>query len=111
MTLTGFCRVTDKTARFAPTITDVPVAADPVLVYPVHCLHERQDTNWPPIDRRMIGRHATLFHDLHGAQLAQRIDAFQSMLTLKFSLPTCAAPSTAVCTIAPHSPMGRNQCR
>lgn len=83
----------------------------PVLVYPVHCLHERQDTNWPPIDRRMIGRHATLFHDLHGVQLAQRIDAFQSMLTLKLSLPTCAASSTAVCTIAPHSPMGRNQCR
>jgi len=108
MTLTGFFRVTDKTARFAPTITDVPVAADPVLVYPVHCLHERQDTNRPPIDRRMIGRHAMLFNDLHGVQLAQRIDAFQSMLTLKFRLPTCAASSTAVCTIAPHSPMGRN---
>jgi hypothetical protein len=77
MTLTGFCRVTDKTARFAPTITDVPVAADPMLVFPRHCLDEWQDTNRPPIERRMIGRHAALFHDLHGVQLAQRIDAFQ----------------------------------
>jgi len=77
MTLTGFCRVTDKTARFAPTITDVPVAADPMLVFPRHCLDEWQDTNRPPIERRMIGRYAALFHDLHGVQLAQRIDAFQ----------------------------------
>ena len=77
MTLTGFCGVTDKTARFAPTITDVPVVADPVLVFPGHCLDERQDTNRPPIERRMIGRHAALFHDLHGVQQAQRIDAFQ----------------------------------
>jgi hypothetical protein len=77
MTLTGFCRVTDKTAKFAPTITDVPVAADPVLVFPGHYLDERQDTNRPSIGRRMIGRHGALFHYLHGVQLAQRIDAFQ----------------------------------
>ena len=50
-----------------------PAAAGWALVFPGHLLDERQETNRPPIDRRMVDRHAVLFHHLFQVTVAQRV--------------------------------------
>ena len=50
-----------------------PAAADWALVFPGYLLDQGQETNRPPIDRRMVDRHAALFHHFFQVPVAQRI--------------------------------------
>lgn len=50
-----------------------PAAADWALVFTGHLLDRGQETNLPPIDRRMADRRAALFHHFFQVSVAQRI--------------------------------------
>ena len=50
-----------------------PAAVDRAHVFPGHLLDERQETNRPPLDRRMGDRYAALFHHFLDVPVAQRV--------------------------------------
>ena len=50
-----------------------PASADRALVFAGHFFNERQETNRPPVDRRMLDRHTTLFQHLLDVPATQRV--------------------------------------
>ena len=76
----GFAVLVDGAVEVFPDALDLdvrlvhaPAAADRALVLAGHLLDERQETNRPPVDRRMVDRHAALFHHLLEVPVAQRV--------------------------------------
>jgi hypothetical protein len=67
----GLALLVDGAVEILPDALDLdvrlihtPAAPDRALVFPDHFLDERQETNRPPVDRRMVDRYAALLHDL-----------------------------------------------
>ena len=54
-------------------LVHAPAAADRALVFPGHFLDERQEADRPSVYRRMVDRHATLFHHLFEVPVAQPV--------------------------------------
>ena len=76
----GFALLVDGAVQVFPDALDLdvrlihsPAGTDRALVFPGHLLDERQETNRPPIDRRMVDRHAALFHHFFQVPVAQRV--------------------------------------
>ena len=76
----GLALLVDSAVEILPDALDfdvclihAPATADRALVFPGHLLHERQETNRPPVDRRMVDRYAALFHHLLEVPVTQRV--------------------------------------
>jgi hypothetical protein len=86
-------------------------AANRALLFSGYLLAERQETYRPPVDRRMVDRHAALFHDLLEVPVAQRVgripsDADQDYIDRKripltVSMLICPGFGTAVYPTGP----------
>jgi len=76
----GLAMLVDGAVEVFPDALDLdvrlihaPVAADRALVLSGHLLDERQKTNRPPVDRRMVDRNAALLHHFLEVPIAQRV--------------------------------------
>src|SRR5471030_342323 len=76
----GFSLLVDGTVKIFPDAFDLdvgfvhaPAAADRAFVLAGQFLNQRQEANSPPVDRRMVDRHAALLHDLFQVPVAQRV--------------------------------------
>src|SRR5471032_1151811 len=80
------CQMTVYTKLFTPSVkifpdafdldvgfVHAPAAADRAFVLAGQFLNQRQEANRPPVDRRMVNRHAALFHHLLEVPVAQRV--------------------------------------
>src|SRR5471032_1972297 len=76
----GLSLLVDGTVKILPDAFDLdvgfvhaPAAADRAFVLAGQFLKQRQETNRPSVDRRMVDRHAALLHDLFQVPVAQRV--------------------------------------
>jgi hypothetical protein len=76
----GFTLLVDRTIQVFPHTVDLDVrfihalaAADQTLVFAGHLFNERQKTNCPSVNRRMVNRYATRFHHFLKVSIAQRV--------------------------------------
>lgn len=74
------CHALQRRGRGIPDSLDLdvglihpPAAPDRAIVFPSHLLDGRQETNRPPVDRRIVDRHTALFHDFLKMPGAQQV--------------------------------------
>src|SRR5471030_222623 len=63
----------DRTFDLDVGFVHAPAAVDRAFVLAGQFLNQRQEANSPPVDRRMVDRHAALLHDLFQVPVAQRV--------------------------------------